>query len=352
MVAKESLKEKYIKYLIKELEIRYKQDYLNDIKTIYIGGGTPSSLNSDLLEELLTKIESCINLDKVVEYTFEANPSDISYNLAKILKNHRINRVSLGVQSLDKDKLLFLGRNHTKENVINAITILQNVKIYNINADLIYGVNDENFGLIKKDLKILSKMDLTHFSVYSLILEEKTILKQKFTKGEFKIMNSDKERKLYYKIVKYLHKLGYHQYEVSNFSKQNFESVHNLTYWNNEHYLGIGSNASYYIDDTRYTNINNLEKYFLGIDIKDLIYSEKNLLTEKDKIAEEIILGFRKTKGISLTDFKNKYNKDFFEVYPITNDLIANKYLTFKDNFLAISPKYVYIMNEILLKFL
>ncbi len=125
-------------------------------------------------------------------------------------------------------------------------------------------------------------------------------------------MNSDKERKLYYKIVKYLHKLGYHQYEVSNFSKQNFESVHNLTYWNNEHYLGIGSNASYYIDDTRYTNINNLEKYFLGIDIKDLIYSEKNLLTEKDKIAEEIILGFRKTKGISLTDFKNKYNKDFF----------------------------------------
>lgn len=352
MIAKDKLKEKYIKYLIKELEFRYKNDYLNDIKTIYIGGGTPSSINLDLLEELLLNIQKYINLDKVVEYTIEANPSDISYSLAKLIKKYRINRVSLGVQSLNNEKLVFLGRNHTKKDVINAINILQNNKIYNINADLIYGINNESFKLIKKDIKILSRLNLTHFSVYSLILEEKTILSQKLSKGEFKLMDSDKEKKLYYKIIKYLHKLGYYQYEISNFSKKNFESIHNLTYWNNNHYIGLGSNASYYIGDIRYTNINNLEKYFSGIDNKDLVYSEKNFLKEEDKIKEEIILGFRKTKGISLEEFKKKYGKDFFEIYPIANELINKKVLSFKDNFLSISKKNIYIMNEILLKFL
>lgn len=352
MIAKDTLKEKYIKYLIKELNYYNKLNYLSDIKTIYIGGGTPSSLKTYLLEELLEKISELINLDKVTEYTIEANPHDVSYEFAKLIKKYRINRVSLGVQSLNDEKLKVLGRNHTKKEVINAITILQNSKIYNINADIIYGIGDENFNSIKKDLKILAKMNLTHFSTYSLILEEKTILSQKLAKNEFKLMDEDKESKIYYKIISYLKKKGYNQYEVSNFSKPNFESIHNLTYWNNEHYLGCGANASYYIDDVRYTNINNLEMYFKGIDDLNLNYSEKTYLTENDKIKEELILGFRKIKGVSVINFKEKYNKDLFELYPVINDLIKEKLLIFKDNYLSISPKKLYLMNEILLKFI
>lgn len=351
MIAKDTLKEKYIKYLIKELELKNKIYDFSDIKTIYIGGGTPSSIKTYLLKELFIKIKELINLDKISEYTFEANPCDISYDLAKLLKKYQINRISLGVQSLNNKKLSILGRNHTKKEVINAINILQNSKIYNINADIIYGIGNEKFNLIKRDLKILSRMNLTHFSTYSLILEQKTILSQKLAKNEFKLMNEEKEKKIYYQIIKYLQKKGYYQYEISNFSKPNFESTHNLTYWNNEHYLGIGANASYYIDDMRYTNINNLELYFKGIDNKDLIYLEKTKLDKVDKIKEELMLGLRKIKGISLLEFKDKYQEDLIDLYPVINDLIKDKILILNDNFLSISKKKLYMMNEILLKF-
>ena len=350
MIAKDSLKEKYIDYLIKELDMKKK--YCEDIKSIYIGGGTPSHLNLDLLEKLFIKLSKVIDINKVLEFSIEANPNDVSDDFAKLLKKYHVNRVSLGVQSLDNDKLSFLNRNHKVEDVRNAINNLQNNGIYNINCDLIYGINDEAFSLIKKDLKILSRLNVTHFSVYSLILEEKTILHKKFKENEFILMDEDKESKLYYKIVKYLKRLGYLQYEVSNFSKRNFESIHNLTYWNNSHYLGIGAASSYYIDNVRYTNIKNLNRYFEGIDNKCLNLEEKIVLKEEDQIKEEIMMGFRKIKGLSLTRFNEKFNKDFLELYPFTKDLISKKILILDNDYLSISPKKMYLMNEILIKYM
>ena len=350
MIAKKDLKEKYIDYLIKELDI--KKNYFGNLKTIYIGGGTPSNLSLELLEKLFNKINKLVDMNRIFEYTIEANPVDINVDFVKLIKNNHINRVSLGVQSLNDDKLKFLNRNHNKEICLNAIKILQDNGIYNINCDLIYGINNEDFSLIKKDIKILSRMNVTHFSTYSLILEEKTILAKKFKENEFILMDEEKEKKLYYKIIKLLKKNGYHQYEISNFALKNFESIHNLTYWNNEHYIGVGANSSYYIDSYRFTNINNLNKYFSGIDKFDLEYLEKIEVTEEDKIKEEIMLGFRKTEGISLTRFKNKFNKDIFEIYPFINDLIKHKILILDKDYLKISFKNIYQMNEILVKFM
>lgn len=350
MIAKDSLKEKYIEYLLKELDMKKK--YCEDIRSIYIGGGTPSHLNLTLLEKLFIKLSKVIDMSKVIEFTIEANPNDVSDEFAKLIRKYHINRVSLGVQSLNDNKLAFLRRNHNLSDVKNAISNLQNNGIYNINCDLIYGINDEAFSLIKKDLKILSRLNITHFSVYSLILEEKTILEKKFKENEFVLMDGDKESKLYHKIIKYLKKLGFIQYEVSNFSKRNFESIHNLTYWNNSHYLGIGAASSYYIDNVRYTNIKNLNRYFEGIDNKCLNLEEKIILKEEDQIKEEIMMGFRKVKGISLIRFNEKFNKDFFDIYPFTNDLIRQKILVFDGNYLSIHPKKMYLMNEILIKYM
>lgn len=204
MIAKDEVKNKYIDYLIKELEL--KKDYLNNLKTIYIGGGTPSSLSFDLLEKLFVYLNKFINLDILEEFTIEANPNDITFDKAFLFKKYHINRISLGVQGLNPKKMQILGRTHTEEDVEKAIITLKKAGITNINADIIYGVGDEDFNSIKYDLEKLIKLGIKHISAYSLILEDKTVLKKMYDENKFSLYNEDEESNLYKKIVKFLKK--------------------------------------------------------------------------------------------------------------------------------------------------
>ena len=349
MVASTSFKDKYISYLIKEMNL--KKEYFNDLETIYIGGGTPSSLNLSELDEILSALNKLINLEKIKEFTIEANPNDINLDFINLIKKYHVNRISLGIETLNQKKLKLLNRTHNKKDVLNNLKLLKINDINNINADLIYAVGDESFRIIKKDIRTLKKY-VTHFSCYSLILEEKTVLYKKYQKNEFSLMNEEKEAKLYTKIVKLLKALKFNHYEVSNFSINGYESKHNLIYWNNEHYIGLGLNASYYIEDTRYTNIDKFELYYNGIDNNKLIYSEEIKLNKEDIMTEFIMLGLRKMKGISLKEFKELFDLDFFEVYPFIYDLIKNDVLEFNDDYLRINSNKIYVMNEILLKFM
>lgn len=350
MVASEVGKVKYIDYLIKELDL--KKELIGSLETIYIGGGTPSCLDINLLDKLFSNLNKYIDPNTLKEYTIEANPNDISISLAHLFKKHSINRVSLGVQGLKEDKLNILGRTHNKDDVLNAIQILQDANITNISVDLIYGVGNEKFKDIKEDLKILLKTNIKHLSLYSLILEDKTILKKLYNENKFKLYDEDEEAKLYIKITEFLKKEGFIHYEISNFAKENYESLHNLVYWNNNNYLGLGPSASYYLEDIRYTNIRNLNKYYQGIDNKSLIYEEKIKLTIEDQMSEELIMGLRKIKGINLNNFKTKFNKDIFEVYPVINQLINNKLLKIENDFLFIPEDKLYLSNEIFIKFI
>ena len=311
MIASEDKKKEYISYLIKELDLKTK--YLDNIKTIYIGGGTPTSLDNDLLEELLQAIEDRIDLDKVSEYTIEANPLDLSVAKCNLLSKHRINRVSVGAQSFNDNRLKILGRIHKKVDIILAVKNLRKAKINNINLDLIYALDNDSFFKFKKDLNEALKLKATHLSCYSLILEEHTILYNLYKEGKFKQTSDDKQASIYKKMVKYLKKYGYNHYEISNFAKEGYESIHNLTYWNNEKYLGIGASSSYYIDDVRYTNIHNLKKYYAGIDNGDLAYFEAIKLSPIDQMKEEMILGLRKTKGVSILNFNYKFGMTVYD---------------------------------------
>ncbi len=350
MVASEVGKVKYIDYLIKELDL--KKELIGSLETIYIGGGTPSCLDINLLDKLFSNLNKYIDPNTLKEYTIEANPNDISISLAHLFKKHSINRVSLGVQGLKEDKLNILGRTHNKADVLNAIQILQDANITNISVDLIYGVGNEKFKDIKEDLKILLKTNIKHLSLYSLILEDKTILKKLYNENKFKLYDEDEEAKLYIKITEFLKKEGFIHYEISNFAKENYESLHNLVYWNNNNYLGLGPSASYYLEDIRYTNIRNLNKYYQGIDNKSLIYEEKIKLTIEEQMSEELIMGLRKIKGINLNNFKTKFNKDIFEVYPVINQLINNKLLKIENDFLFIPEDKLYLSNEVFIKFI
>lgn len=350
MVAKTNVKEKYIKYLIQELQLR--KDLLKDVKTVYIGGGTPTSLPLNLLDFFLYHLHQEIDLKNVIEFTIEANPTDITLDLAMILKKYHINRVSLGVQSFNEQKLKFLGRNHNQKIVTQAIKILHKVGINNINIDLIYGTPNDSFKIVKKDLQKCINLGVKHISAYSLILEEKTILYHLYKQNKFTPIDEDKEYHIYKKINRFLKKYNYHHYEISNYAIKNYESKHNLVYWANEKYLGIGAAASYYIDNVRYTNIMNLEKYFSGIEEQKLKYIEETTLTPLEQMQEEMIMGLRKIHGIDIKQFHQKFNQDLFQVFPIINDLIKKKLLIKKRNKLYIPKKRLYLSNRILAEFI
>lgn len=350
MVAKKELQVKYIDYLIQELIM--KKEYLADIETIYIGGGTPSSLSLELLEKLFLALQEYISLKNVKEFTFEANPNDITIELATLLKKYQINRISLGVQSLNKRKLEVLGRKHDSKSVRQAMSILTKSGITNINADLIYGIGNESFCLVKKDMRRLLRYKATHISTYSLILVDKTILGHKFALGQFKPMDEDKEANIYSKICKFLVKRRFIHYEVSNFSLPGFESKHNLVYWNNQNYIGIGAGASFYIDDIRYTNIINLEAYFNGIDNKELNYLETTLLTDDEIMAEEMILGLRKLDGVNKNLFFTKFGIDIYQKYPFLSDLITKSLIVDDNVSVKVPIDKLYLMNEVLVNFI
>lgn len=324
--------EKIVDNYLDELEKEIKKNYKNEImKTIYIGGGTPSSLNINQLNRLFS-ITKLIKLDKEYEFTFEFNPEDLILEKIELMKQNNVNRVSIGVQSFNKKHLSFLNRNHTKKDLKQGIKLLKREGINNINVDLIYGIKNQTIKDLKKDIKEVLKLNITHISTYSLILEPNTMLYINNVKG----IDEDLEYEMYQYILKKLKKNNYIHYEVSNFSKKGYESKHNLAYWDNNEYYGFGLGAHGYINNIRYENTRSINKYLEG---KYLL--NKYRLTKKEAIENEIILGLRKRKGINRKEFKNKFNKDIETVFDTS-------LLEEKDNNLFIKEKDIYIMNEIL----
>ncbi len=327
---------RYLEALLKEV----KEYYLGEeIKTIYLGGGTPSSLNKEELISLFKIIDN-FNLSKTNEITFECNPEDITEELIKFLKEKKVNRLSIGVQSFNQDKLNFMERKASFKDLKSKINLIRDIGINNINLDLIYGVPGENLKVLKKDIKKILKLKPEHISTYSLIIEDNTKIK---IKGSTNI--DDKlELEMYNYIRRKLKRRGYIQYEISNFSKEGYQSKHNLVYWNNQEYYGFGLGASGYINGFRYENTKNINNYCEGKYKK-----EECLLSKQDIMENEIMLGLRKTNGINLIEFYNKYNVNIQDAFPV-KPLLKTKDLIYKNGNIFINPKKIYVSNEILIK--
>ena len=330
--------EKWVGAYLTGLNNEIKDRYMDDpIKTIYIGGGTPSVLSIDELKRLF-KIISVFNTNDLEEFTFECNLSDINEGLLEILKNNKVNRLSIGIQSFNEKNLEFMERNADFKDALKKVDLCHQYGFNNINLDLMYAIPGETLKDLKKDLDLFLKLNPTHISTYSLILEDHTKLSSKNV--------SYIEEELDYEMFKLISKKlnSANHYEISNFSIPGYESKHNLVYWNNEEYYGFGLGASGYIDDIRYQNTKNLKEYLLGNYVL-----EKEILGLKEKMDYEIMLGLRKLKGINILEFKNKYSKDIEEVYNL-KPLLKSKDLIKKKGYIFINPQKIYIMNEILIK--
>ena len=326
----------YLNALLLEIDERYEGE---EIKTLYIGGGTPSSLSSKDLKYLFD-ILSKIKLAEDAEVTFECNLNDVNEELLFLLKDFGVNRLSIGIESFNEDKLKFMERYHTYENAVEVMNLVRSHGFDNVNVDLMYGIPGETLKDLKKDLEMILRLEPDHISTYSLIVEDHTKV------GNMGIIPIPEEldASMYELICDKLNKEDFVHYEVSNFGKEGKESRHNLTYWDNNEYYGFGMGASGYIHGVRYENTKTLKDYFAGKWVKS-----QDILSKDDIMYNELMLGFRKMEGISLRQFYDRYGINMQEAFDL-REVLKEKELLVKDEYIFVNPKYIYIMNEILIK--
>ena len=329
--------DRYLKELKKEIELNYKGE---DLKTIYIGGGTPSSLNLKQLK-LLLDICSVFKKTKNYEYTVEVNIENINEEKAILLKEYGVNRISVGVETFNSKLLKVIERSHTKDMVLSKILMLKKY-FNNINIDLMYALPNENLSDVKSDLASFLSLDVPHISLYSLIIEQHT----KFSVKKIEYIDEDLDYAMYEYINKVLKENGYIHYETSNYAKDGFQSMHNLTYWHNLEYYGFGIGASGYLNNVRYENTHSINNYLSGNYVMD-----SHELSKLESMQNFVILGLRMIEGISLSEFKERYNQDLEDVFEI-REMLEDGRLEINNNRLFINDKYTYLANEILINFI
>ena len=347
--------ENYINSMVNEIE---STDIKQDVDSVFIGGGTPSSIPP----EYIAKVVDCLRIKlgnrflKDSEITIETNPKTISENALKIYHDAGINRISMGLQSCIDSELKSLGRIHTFKDFLDSYNIATRY-FDNINIDLISGIPHQTMDSFKESLKKVGDLNPNHISVYSLIIEEGTPFYEMYgPEGKFKdsLPNEDIDREMYHFTKEYLSTLGYNRYEISNYAKENKESRHNLKYWKGNNYYGFGIAAASLVDNIRYKNTDNLKEYIDAMGSPEKIRRTQEILDIEDCMSEYMILGLRLIKGVSPKEFKARFNEDMENKY----GNILNKYLnmgllhtTIDGNF-ALTDKGLDVSNSVMEEFL
>lgn len=332
----EALVDRYLDALLIEIQEKYRGESL---ETIYIGGGTPSSLNLSQLEKLFTGL-NILQRSISIEFTVECNILDLTIEKLQLFKKFGVNRLSIGIQSSHSELLSFLDRNYTKKEIITSLTLAKQY-FSNINIDLIYAVPGETLKMLEEDLTFFLSLGVPHISAYSLMIEDHTKL------GIQKVepISEELDQLMYKTIQNILTEYNYYHYEISNYAFAGYESQHNQTYWRNEHYYGFGLGSSGYIDSIRYVNTKNMNKYLSG-----------NYLYEQEKVTPSIdasnyaILGFRTLKGVNKKIFADKFHTDFKEYFQL-EELVKDHIILETSDSYFLNPDYWYLSNEILVKF-
>lgn len=337
--------EAYIDELLKE----YDSYGISNLQTLYIGGGTPSVLPADQLEKLLTHLTKNLDLEELEEFTVEANPSDLTDEVLTVLAQSPVNRISLGVQSFDDKLLKKIGRTHTEAQVYSSIERLRAAGFENITIDLIYGLPNQTMEMVERDVQKFLELDLPHVALYSLILEDHTVFMNRQRRGRLRLPSDDRNADMYEYIIETLTAKGYSHYEVSNFGKIGYESKHNMTYWDNAEYYGVGAGASGYLEGIRYKNHGPVHHY-LREENKRV---NEEVLTRKQRIEEEMFLGLRKKNGVSIERFHKKFGQTLEEIYgTIIEELTLQKMLFEADGRIQMTEKGFELGNEVFERFL
>ncbi|MDK0617930.1 radical SAM family heme chaperone HemW [Clostridium perfringens] len=349
---KDHLRKAYIEALNKEIiNLREKHNNL-EINTIFIGGGTPSVLESNELECLLKEIAK-LNMAKDIEYSMECNPGNLTEEKLEVMKKYGVNRISMGLQAKQDNLLKGLGRIHNYKTFKENFLLAKKVGFNNINVDLMFGLPNQSLNEWEETLREIISLEPAHISAYSLIIEEGTTFYNLYENDKLKLPTEEEERKMYHLAKEILEENGFNQYEISNYAKEGKECRHNLAYWNMDNWIGVGSASASYINGKRIKNISSVEEYINSINergeaVEEIINNSKN-----DNMEEFMFMGLRKINGIDENEFKKRFGMNINDVYgEILNKYIDEGLLIRESGRIFLSEKGIEISNVIMADFL
>ncbi|WP_161979184.1 radical SAM family heme chaperone HemW [Streptococcus sp. S784/96/1] len=339
----------YLQALIREIELAD----TGKLRTLYIGGGTPTAISAEQLDYLLTHLEKILDLSQVEEYTIEANPGDLSPEKIAVLQKSRVNRVSLGVQTFNDKHLKRIGRSHNEAQIYDNIAALKQAGFDNISIDLIYALPGQTMEDVRENVAKALALDIPHLSLYSLILEHHTVFMNKMRRGKLNLPTEDLEAEMFDYIIAELEKNGFEHYEISNFTKPTMESRHNLMYWDNDEYYGFGAGASGYVDGVRYRNRGPIQHYLKAITEEGHARLSEEFLTKREMMEEEFFLGLRKKSGVSIARFEKKFQENFDGLYgEAVKELLADGLVQITDGRLRMTKKGLFLGDTVAEKFI
>lgn len=338
----------YLQALIRE----FRSYDITELRTLYIGGGTPTSISAVQLDYLLTELSRDLNLNTLEEFTIEANPGDLTVDKIEVLQKSAVNRVSLGVQTFNDKHLKRIGRSHNEVQIYSTIDALKTAGFQNISIDLIYALPEQTMDDVRSNVAKALSLNIPHLSLYSLILEHHTVFMNKMRRGKLHLPTEDLEAEMFEYIISEMERNGFEHYEISNFTKPGFESRHNLMYWDNVEYYGVGAGASGYLDGIRYRNRGPIQHYLKGVSEGNARLSEE-VLSKNEMMEEELFLGLRKKKGVSIGKFEQKFGTSFEKRYgQIVQELQSDGLLKENNGFIQMTKKGLFLGDTVAEKFI
>ncbi|MGV3520982.1 radical SAM family heme chaperone HemW [Streptococcus agalactiae] len=338
----------YLQALIRE----FRSYDITELRTLYIGGGTPTSISAVQLDYLLTELSRDLNLNTLEEFTIEANPGDLTVDKIEVLQKSAVNRVSLGVQTFNDKHLKRIGRSHNEVQIYSTIDALKTAGFQNISIDLIYALPGQTMDDVRSNVAKALSLNIPHLSLYSLILEHHTVFMNKMRRGKLHLPTEDLEAEMFEYIISEMERNGFEHYEISNFTKPGFESRHNLMYWDNVEYYGVGAGASGYLDGIRYRNRGPIQHYLKSVSEGNARLSEE-VLSKNEMMEEELFLGLRKKKGVSIGKFEQKFGTSFEKRYgQIVQELQSDGLLKENNGFIQMTKKGLFLGDTVAEKFI
>ncbi|HEO5648235.1 TPA: oxygen-independent coproporphyrinogen III oxidase [Streptococcus agalactiae] len=338
----------YLQALIRE----FRSYDITELRTLYIGGGTPTSISAVQLDYLLTELSRDLNLNTLEEFTIEANPGDLTVDKIEVLQKSAVNRVSLGVQTFNDKHLKRIGRSHNEAQIYSTIDALKTAGFQNISIDLIYALPGQTMDDVRSNVAKALSLNIPHLSLYSLILEHHTVFMNKMRRGKLHLPTEDLEAEMFEYIISEMERNGFEHYEISNFTKPGFESRHNLMYWDNVEYYGVGAGASGYLDGIRYRNRGPTQHYLKGVSEGNARLSEE-VLSKNEMMEEELFLGLRKKEGVSIGKFEQKFGTSFEKRYgQIVQELQSDGLLKENNGFIQMTKKGLFLGDTVAEKFI
>ena len=343
----------YVSALLSEIDHYAPRLAGETVSTVFFGGGTPTLLPPASLDKILGRVKNHFNLRLDCEITIEANPATVKQETLAQIRSAGFNRISIGVQSFDADELKLLERVHNEEEIHTTIDRARLAGFDNLSLDLMFGLPGQSPEKWKSHLHQALEKKPDHISAYSLTIEPATSFFKLQDRGLLELPPEDTQLEMFQLTIETLQSAGYEQYEISNYARPGFESRHNLNYWDNGEYLGLGAGASSYLNGERFKNTNLPSRYIREVQAEGAAVESTETLTPLHAMGETIMLGLRRLKGIAIEDFENRFQISFEKVYGKVIDPLLNEGLiTLKQNHMALSRKGLYLADSVILKFL